>query len=125
MNPKSKVRDYVRILEYPNMKTFLHWKFKELFMIKKLKHTIPWTYVTEELNELWWTNEWTVGTFYTIELAETNQTEFRIEKVIKRKYNKLLVTWKGYDNSFNSLISKNNYIKLVISQNHMAIVKIQ
>ena len=125
MNPKSKVRDYVRILEYPNMKTFLHWKFKELFMIKKLKHTIPWTYVTEELNELWWTSEWTVGTFYTIELAETNQTEFRIEKVIKRKYNKLLVTWKGYDNSFNSLISKNNYIKLVISQNHMAIVKIQ
>ena len=125
MNPKSKVRDYVRILEYPNMKTFLHWKFKELFMIKKLKHTIPWTYVTEERNELWWTSEWTVGAFYTIELAETNQTEFRIEKVIKRKYNKQLVTWKGYDNSFNSLISKNNYIKLVISQNHMAIVKIQ
>ena len=71
-------------------------------MIKKLKHTIPWTYVIEELNELWWTSEWTVWTFYKIELAETNRTEFRIEKVIKRKDNKLLVKWKGYDNSFIS-----------------------
>ena len=84
------------------MKTILHSKFKELFMIKKLKHTIPWTYVIEELNELWWTSEWTVWTFYKIELAETNRTEFRIEKVIKRKDNKLLVKWKGYDNSFIS-----------------------
>ena len=125
MNPKFNVRDYDRILEYPNMKTFLHSKFKELFMIKKLKYTIPWTYVTEELNELWWTSEWTVRTFYKIELAETNRTEFRIEKVIKRKDNKLLVKWKGYDNSFNSLMSKNNYIKLVVSQKRMVIVKIQ
>ena len=122
MNPKFKVCDYVIILEYPNMQTFLHSKFKELFMIKKFKHTTPWTYVTEEL---WWISEWTVGAFYKIELAETNRTEFRIEKVIKRKYNKLLVKRKGYHNSFNSLISKNNYIKLVISQNHMVIVKIQ
>ena len=71
-------------------------------MIKKLKHAIPWTYVIEELNELWRTSEWTVWTFYKIELAETNRTEFRIEKVIKRKDNKLLVKWKGYDNSFIS-----------------------
>ena len=31
-----------------------------------------------------------------------NQKQFRIEKVIKRKGNKLYVEWKGYDNSFNS-----------------------
>ena len=37
---------------------------------------------------------------------KTNQQEFRIEKVIKRKGDKLLVKWKGYDNSFNSLINK-------------------
>ena len=28
--------------------------------------------------------------------------EFRIEKVIKKKGNKLYVKWKGYDNSFKS-----------------------
>ena len=36
----------------------------------------------------------------------TNQKEFRIEKVIKKKGNKLYVKWKGYDNSFNSWIDK-------------------
>ena len=28
-----------------------------------------------------------------------DQQEFRIEKVIKKKRNKLYVQWKGYDNS--------------------------
>ena len=37
---------------------------------------------------------------------KTNQKEFRIEKVLRRKGDKLYVKWKGYDNSFNSLIDK-------------------
>ena len=48
--------------------------------------------------------------FYEKELQKTNQEEFRIEKVIKRKGNKLYVKWKGYDNSFNSWIDKNDII---------------
>ena len=39
---------------------------------------------------------------------KTNQKEFRIGKVIKKKRNKLYVKWKGYDNSFNSWIDKKN-----------------
>ena len=35
-----------------------------------------------------------------------NQKEFRIEKEIKRKCDKLYVKWKFYDNSFNSQIDK-------------------
>ena len=34
-------------------------------------------------------------------ITKTKQKEFRIEKVIKRKGDKLYVKWKGYDNSFN------------------------
>ena len=41
-------------------------------------------------------------------LQKANQQEFRIEKVIKRKGNKLYVKWKRYDNSFNSWIDKND-----------------
>ena len=37
---------------------------------------------------------------------KTNQEEFRIEKVIKRKGNKTYVKWKEYNNSFNSWIDK-------------------
>ena len=38
------------------------------------------------------------------------QQGFRIEKVIKRKGNKLYIKWKGYDNSFNSWIDKTNLV---------------
>ena len=47
-----------------------------------------------------------VGMFYEKELWKTNQKEFRAEKVIKRKGDKLYVEWKGYDSPLNSWIDK-------------------
>ena len=44
--------------------------------------------------------------FFEKELQNTNQKEFSVEKVIKRKGDKLYVRWKGYDISFNSWIDK-------------------
>ena len=49
-------------------------------MINKVKNTVPWTYVISDLN-----GEKIIGTFYEKELQKTNQEEFRIEKVIKKK----------------------------------------
>ena len=38
--------------------------------------------------------------------------EYIVEKIIKTKNDKLFVKWRGYNNSFNSWIDKNNiYIK--------------
>ena len=65
-----------------------------------------WTYVINDLN-----GEEIMGTFYEKELQKTSQEEFRIEKVIKRKGDKIYVKWKGYDNSFNSWIDKKDLIK--------------
>ena len=70
-------------------------------MIKKVKNKVPWTYVINDLN-----NNETTGTFYEKELQKTNQNEFRIEKVINEKGDKLYVKWKGYDSSLNSWIDK-------------------
>ena len=53
----------------------------------------------------------TVGSFDEKELQKTNEKEFRIEKVIKKKGNKFCVKWKGYDNSFNSCINEKVLIK--------------
>ena len=39
-----------------------------------------------------------------------NQNEFRIEKLIKRKEDKLYVKWKGYYSSFNSWIDKRHMV---------------
>ena len=47
-----------------------------------------------------------IRTFYEKELQKTNKKEFRIEKVLKRKGEKLCVKWKGYNKSFNCWIDK-------------------
>ena len=40
--------------------------------------------------------------------------EFRIEKITKRKGNKLCIEWKGYDNSFSRWIDKKRQCKVNI-----------
>ena len=78
---------------------------EEIFVIKKIKNAVPWTYVINDLN-----GQKIISTFYEQELQGTRQNEFRIEKVIKRKGDKLYVKWKGYDNSFNSWIDKKDIV---------------
>ena len=50
------------------------------------------------------------GSFYEKELQKTSPEKFRIEKVIKRKGDKLYVKSKGYDNSFNSWIDEKDIV---------------
>ena len=91
---KFKVCDHVRISKYKNIFAKGHlpnnWS-EEIFVIKKIKN----------LN-----GEEITGTFYEKELQKIDEQEFRIEKVIEKKGDKLYVKWKGYDNSFNSWIDK-------------------
>ena len=51
-----------------------------------------------------------MGPFYKKELQKTNQEEFRIEKVIKRKRDKPYVKWLGYNDLFNSWIDKKDIV---------------
>ena len=94
-NPRFKVGDHVRI---SSTKIFL-------FIVSKIKNTVPWTYVISDLN-----GEEIAGSFYEKELQKTNQEEFRIKKVIRRKGDKLYVKWKGYNNRFNSWIDKKDLL---------------
>ena len=107
-HPKFKVGNYVRISKYKNIfaKGYMPNWSEEVFVVDKIKNTVPWTYVINDLN-----GEEITGTFYENKLQKTNQKEFRIEKVIKRKGDKFYVKWKGYDNSLNSWINKNDIIK--------------
>ena len=59
-------------------------------VINKIKSTVTWPYVINELNA-----EEIVGRFYEKELQKASQKDFRIEKVLKRKGDKLYVKWKG------------------------------
>ena len=106
-DPKFKVGHHVRISNYKNIfaKGYIPNWSEESFVISKIKNTIPWTYVINDLN-----GKEIIGTFYEKELQKTNQKELRIEKVLKKKGDKLYVKWKGYNNSFNSWIDKKDLV---------------
>ena len=102
-DPKFKVGDHVRISKYKNIfaKGYTQNWSEEVFVVSKIKNTVPWTYVISDLKV-----EPITGSFYEKELQKTNQKKFRIEKVFKRKSDKLYVKWKGCDNSFTRWIDK-------------------
>ena len=87
-NPKFKIGRIVRISKYENIfaKGYIPNWSEKVFVIKKIKNTVPQTYVISDLK-----GEEIVGTFYEKELQKPNQKEFRVEKVIKEKSDKLLV----------------------------------
>ena len=92
-----KFGDHVRISEYKNVFAKGHitnWS-EEVFIIKKIKKIVWWTYLIEDLN-----GEKSFGTYYEKELQKINQAEFRGEQVIKRK------GWKVCDNSLGCWIDK-------------------
>ena len=90
-DPKFKVGDRVRISKYKNIfaKRYMPNWSEEVFIIKKVKNSIPWTYAINDLN-----GEEIIGTFYEKELQKTNQEEFRIEKVIRRKGDNFMLNGK-------------------------------
>ena len=79
-------------------------------MIKKVKNTVPWTYVINDLK-----GDEIIGIFYEKELQKPNQQKFRIEEVIKKEGDKSYVKWKGYDNSFNRCFLAHHPLQLGVT----------
>ena len=72
---------------------------EEIFIISEVLNSNPYTYKIHDLQ-----GEEIVGSFYEQELLKTNQTKFRIEKVIRKNKKQALVKWSGNESSFNSWI---------------------
>ena len=82
-DPKFQVGGHFRTSKFKNIfaKCYTSNWSAEVFVIKKVKNTIPWIYV--------------IGTFYEKELQKTDQKRLRIKKVSIRKGDELYVKWKG------------------------------
>ena len=78
---------------------------KKFLLLLKLKIQFYGLNVINDLN-----SEEIIGRFYEKEFQKTNQKELRLEKVLKRKGDKLYVKQKGYNNSFNSWINKKDIV---------------
>ena len=81
-DPKFKVGDHVRISKYKNIfaKGYTPNWSEEVFVVSKIKNTVPWTYVVSDLN-----SEEITGSCYEKELQKTSQEQCRIEKVLKKR----------------------------------------
>ena len=93
----------------PFKKGYLPGWIERVFVVRQVsKGTIP-TYKIEE-----WDGSSLKATFYEEDLQKVNVTDddtFRIEKIVKRKGNKVLVQWKGWPQKYNSWIEKGQLTK--------------
>ena len=71
---------------------------EEVFVIKKVQN-----FASEAFGIIDIMSDLIFETFYEKELKNTSKTEFRAQKVIKKKSDSLYVKWKSHENSFNSL----------------------
>ena len=114
-DPKFKFGDTVRRSKYKNIFAegyIPNWS-EEHFVIKRIKNTIPWTYVISDLK-----GKEIVRIFYEKKLQKTNQKGLRVEKVVKTKGDELY--GKGYDSFLTVGLIKKTYHKWVnIFQNQI------
>lgn len=105
---RFSVGDHVRVSKYksyfekgytPNWST-------EVFVIKSINNTTPITYHLEDLQK-----QPVLGSFYEQEISKTLCPNiYLIERIIKKKGNKLLVKWLGLSDSNNSWIDKKTLV---------------
>lgn len=103
---KFKVNDIVRISKNKHVfsKGYLPNWTTELFKIKKIQITNPITYLLEDME-----NNPIEGAFYEPELQKAKYTDvYLVEKVLRRKGNKVFVRWLGFPSSHDSWISSSN-----------------
>lgn len=105
---KFNIGDYVRVSKYKNIfdKGYTPNWSTEIFKIIKVQITNPVTYLLQDYQ-----NEPVKGGFYEYELLKVkNPNTYLVEKIIRRKADKVFVKWLGFDSSHNSWINKKDMI---------------
>jgi hypothetical protein len=108
---KFKVGDQVRISRYSRnafRKSYLPNWSNEVFTIAKVQSTFPPTYLLNDAR-----GEAIQGSFYNEELQKTSSgidNVYFVEKVLRRKGDRVYVKWSGFDSTHNSWIPKSDLI---------------
>ena len=104
--PKLKVGDRVRLNKKHRIfkKGYLPGWTEEVFVVARAVAGLVPTYKIHE-----WDGTPVVGTFYAEDLQKVTVQDddlFRVEKIVKRKGDKVLVRWKGWPDKYDSWIEK-------------------
>lgn len=101
---KFQIGDKVRISKFKNVfeKGYTPNWTTEIFTISRVKNTNPVTYNIEDYQ-----NEPIAGGFYEQELLKVKYPDiYLIEKVLRKRGNKIFVKWLGFDDTHNTWINK-------------------
>ena len=93
-DPEFKAGDHVMISKYKKIiaKGYTQNWSDEVYVVSKIKNIVMWTYgISVYCVKI-------AGSFYEKELQKNSQEKCRIEKVLKRKGDKLYVNWEEYGN---------------------------
>lgn len=105
---KFNVGDAVRISRYRHVFSKMYtpnWS-NEIFTVRKVQNTFPRTYLLHDSQK-----QNILGGFYESELLKVKYPDvYLVEKVIRRRKDKVLVKWLGMPSSHNSWISKDNVL---------------
>lgn len=107
-NPKFKKHDFVRISKFREAfsKGYTPNWSNEIFQINEVKLTNPRVYLLKDAK-----NEIIQGAFYEEELQKVKHPDvYLVEKILRRKGNKVYVKWLGMDKTHNSWILKTNVL---------------
>lgn len=107
--PKFKEGDVVRLskMKYQFEKSYLPNWTCELFVVKKVRrNTNPHTYLLEDMSK-----QPISGTFYSEELQKAKYKDiYLVSKILRKKDNRVLVSWLGFPSSHNSWIKKSDLL---------------
>ncbi|EFA12198.1 Putative uncharacterized transposon-derived protein F54H12.3-like Protein [Tribolium castaneum] len=104
--PKFKVGDFVRISKHRHLfkKGYTPNWSNEVFTVSKIQNTNPRTYLLQDVS-----GETIRGGFYTEELQKVKYPNvYLVEKVLRKKGNRLFVKWSGIDKTHNSWINSSD-----------------
>ncbi len=111
VKPKLSIGDRVRITKRKGIfeKGYTPRWTEETFVVTEVLPTQPPTYkISDQRGEV------IQGSFYEQELQKTDQSTFRIEKVLRKRtrngMKELFVKWQGYPTSFNSWIKESDLV---------------
>lgn len=106
--PKFKVDDKVRISKHKHIfeKGYTPNWTTEIFKIHAIKRTNPVTYIIKDYQ-----NNIIQGSFYEGELLRSKYPDtYLVQKILRRKGNKVYVKWLGFSDKHNSWINKDDLL---------------
>ena len=109
-NSRLHIGDKVRISIHKRLfekGATANWS-EEIFEITRVSDAMKTTPTVYHIKDL--AGEEIDGTFYREQLQKTEQSMYRLDRIVRKRRNEVLVKWSGYPDKFNSWIPETDVL---------------